>query len=130
MPSSQPTQNMVTKVEETNGHNPVVKGIRTVLLAAAGTITLGKEEAEAIVNRLVEKGEIAEKDGRELIRDLFERRQKEATEVETKTSAAAESRFATLLARMNVPTRNDVEALTEKVTELSARVDTLSKKLS
>ena len=44
---------------------------RKVLLAGVGAVALAQDEIEEFVNKLVERGEIAEKDGRKLIRDLI-----------------------------------------------------------
>ena len=116
------------KGEEANGKNPLVKMVRTVLLATMGSVALGKEEIESIINRLVEKGEIAEKDGRELLSDLIERRKKEAGKVENKISAI-DQRVESLLNRMNVPSKSDVESLSRKISALSKKVDELNKKI-
>lgn len=118
------------KAAEMNGKNPVVKIVRNVLLAAIGTVALGKEEIEAIVNRLVERGEIAEKDGREMITDLFERRPKDLPKPEIKVEGVMDGRIEGILARMNVPSRGDVEELGKKIADLSRKVDDLTKKLA
>lgn len=120
----------VEKAVEMNGKNPVAKIVRSVLLAAIGTVALGKEEIEAIVNRLVERGEIAEKDGREMLTDLFERRPKELPKPEIKVEGVLDGRIEGILSRMNVPSRNDVEELGKKIADLSRKVDDLSKKLA
>lgn len=120
----------VDKAAEMNGKNPVVKIVRNVLLAAIGTVALGKEEIEAIVNRLVERGEIAEKDGREMITDLFERRPKDLPKPEIKVEGVMDGRIEGILARMNVPSRGDVEELGKKIADLSRKVDDLTKKLA
>src|SRR4051812_14566433 len=50
--------------------------LRKVALASVGAVVLAQEEIEEFVRRLVEKGEIAEKDGRTLVRDLLEKRRR------------------------------------------------------
>lgn len=117
-----------TKVEESNGKNPFVKMARTVLLATMGSVALGKEEVEAIINRLVEKGEIAEKDGRELLSDLVQRPKKEVSKVESKITGM-DQRIESFLHRMNVPSKSDVESLSRKISALSKKVDELNKKI-
>ncbi len=115
-----------------NGQNPVVKIIRTVMLAAIGAVALSKEEIESIVNRLIEKGEIAESDGRELIGDLLERRKKEEVEVSEeaeKVGGVVDQRVESILNRMNIPSKGDVESLSRKIGALSQKVDDLNKKI-
>ncbi len=120
-----------------NGQNSVVKAIRAVMLAAIGAVALSKEEIEAIVNRLIEKGEIAESDGRELISDLMERRKKEteeaaevAVERKEKVEGMLDQRIESILNRMNIPSKNDVESLSSKISTLSTKVDELNTKIS
>lgn len=116
------------KVEEANGKNPLVKMVRTVLLATMGSVALGKEEIESIINRLVEKGEIAEKDGRELLSDLFEQRKKEVSKMESRIPSI-DQHVESILNRMNVPSKSDVESLSRKISTLSKKVDELNKKI-
>jgi len=115
-----------------NGQNPVVKIVRSVMLAAIGAVALSKEEVETIVNRLIEKGEIAEADGRELINDLIERGKKgtdEAVEKVEKVDGILDQRIESILNRMNIPSKGDVESLSRKIGALSQKVDDLNKKI-
>ncbi len=115
------------------GHNPILKALRSTLLIVMGTLAVGKEELEAIVNRLVEKGELAEKDARELLNDLLERR-KDITgttaKVEAKIEDLIDARLEAVLDRLNVPSRRNVEELARKIAELAEKVDELSRRLS
>jgi poly(hydroxyalkanoate) granule-associated protein len=96
---------------------------RKVLLAGLGAVALAQDEVEAFVARLVERGEIAEKDGKQLVRELMERRKKRAEEFEGQFS----KRIEEILERMNLPTQGDIEALGEKIAALSKKVDDLKK---
>ena len=113
------------KTEETaeGERNPLLEAARRVLLAGAGAVALAQDEAEDLVNRLVERGEIAEKDGKKLMRDVMDKRRK-GTE---KAEKDLDGRVEELLHRMNVPTKADIEALSAKITELSKKVDALKK---
>ncbi len=117
-------------VDSLNGQNPVIKAVRTVMLAAIGAVALSKEEIEAIVNRLVEKGEIAETDGRELISDLMDRRKKETEVAAVKKEGILDQRVESILNRMNIPSKGDVESLSRKIGALSQKVDDLNQKIS
>jgi poly(hydroxyalkanoate) granule-associated protein len=115
-------------VEEipTNGKedaNPFVGMVHKVLLASVGAIALAQEEIEDFVNKLVERGELAEKDGRKMVQEVMTRRKKEAEKAEEQMN----QRIEELLTRMNVPTKADIDALGEKVTALSKKVDELKK---
>jgi len=98
-----------------------VEATRKVLLAGIGAVALAQEEIESFVNKLVDRGEIAEKDGKKLVRDVMERRKKETQKAEDQL----EKRMEDLLDRMNVPTKSDIEALSAKITALTKKVDEL-----
>ena len=55
---------VVKPVEEHEPRGTLYEAARRVLLAGMGAVALAQEEAEDFVNRLVERGEIAEKDAR------------------------------------------------------------------
>jgi poly(hydroxyalkanoate) granule-associated protein len=108
--------------EETEG-NPILGLARKVLLAGVGAVVLTQEEIEKVVSRLVERGEIAEKDGKKLVYDVMEKRKKSAKKAEDEM----EKRLEEFLNRMNVPTKSDIDALSAKITALSKKVDELKK---
>jgi poly(hydroxyalkanoate) granule-associated protein len=104
--------------------NPFLEATRKVLLAGVGVVALAQEEAEAFVNKLVERGELAEKDGRQLIKDMMERRKKAAEEVEEE-EVDLDVRIERILHRLNVPTKSDIDALSRQITALTQKVDEL-----
>jgi poly(hydroxyalkanoate) granule-associated protein len=112
--------------EEANGkeeRNQFLETARKVLLAGIGAFALAQDEIEDFVNKLVERGEIAEKDGRKLVREIMERRKKETEKAEDGLSKRVEE----ILDRMNVPTKADIEALGEKIAALTKKVEELKK---
>jgi poly(hydroxyalkanoate) granule-associated protein len=120
------------EVEEivTNGKeelNPFVEAVHKVLLASIGAVALAKEEIEDFVNKLIERGEITEKDGRKLVRDVMDKRKKEAEKATGKAEDQLNKRVEEVLSRLNVPTKSDIDALGEKVAALSQKVDELKK---
>jgi poly(hydroxyalkanoate) granule-associated protein len=114
---------VVEEGSEEMERNPLLEATRKVLLASIGAVALAQEEVEAFVNKLVERGEIAEKDGKKLVRDVMDKRKKEAKKAEDEL----DKRIEDLLDRMNVPTKSDIEALSAKITALSKKVDELKK---
>ena len=112
--------------------NPMLAAARKVLLAGIGAVALAQEEIEDFVNRLVERGEIAEKDGRKLVNDVMEKRKKQVEDNVDKTVEKAEetvdSNIERVLHRMNVPTKKDIDDLSKKITTLTKKVDELNKK--
>lgn len=110
-------------LEETN--NPFLEGIRRALLAGVGAVSIAQDEAEKFVQKLIEKGEIAEKDGRSLLTELAEKRKQRAQESSKRVSDELEKRMESLLNRMNIPTKSDIEQLSKKVAELTKKIDAL-----
>ena len=112
---------------EENGHNPMLEMARNVLLAGIGVVALTQEEVEKFVHKLIERGEIAEKDGRRLINDVREKRRRKSEEISVEAEATYEGRMEEVLARMNIPSKSDIDALSRKITALTEKVDELSK---
>lgn len=119
---------------------------RKVLLAGMGAVALTLEEAQEFVEKLVERGEIAETDAQKLMQDLRKRAQrseKEATKVAKKAEkntkgavkkaegvleGALEETVEGVLKGLNVPSKSDVDALSKKIGDLSRKVDALRSK--
>lgn len=115
------------EVVEEKERSPLFEMARRVLLAGVGAVALAQEEVEAFVNKLVERGEIAEKDGRKLIKEMMDKRRKKAESVVEEVSDDMDQRIETMLHRMNVPTKGDIEALSKKIATLTKKVDELKK---
>jgi poly(hydroxyalkanoate) granule-associated protein len=125
--------------------NPLVVAAHKVLLAGVGAAALAQEEIEDFVNRLVERGTIAEADGRRMIKDVLDQRRKQmeragerahemAEEIQTNLAEGPkriaddlEQRIEGVLTRMNIPTKEEIETLTSKITALTRKVDELKK---
>lgn len=110
-----------------NGKNPMLDMARKVLFAGIGAMALTQEEIEKFVTRLVERGEIAEKDGRKLIKDIVEKRRTKTAKVRKETEGELEKRMEDVLARMNIASKSDIEAINRKITTLSKKLDELNK---
>jgi poly(hydroxyalkanoate) granule-associated protein len=108
---------------EEGGRHPLLNSVRKVLLASIGAVALAQDEIEDFVNKLIERGEIAEKDGKKLIRDLMEKRKGEARKAEEEL----DKRIEEILSRMNMPTKSDIQALSTKIAALTKKVDGLKK---
>ena len=96
---------------------------RKVMLATVGAVGLAQDEIDAYVNRLVERGELSEKQARKLMHETSEKREKASRHAEQDF----EHRMEKVLHRANVPSRRDIEALSAKVTTLTHRVEQLSR---
>jgi len=97
--------------------------LRKFLLAGVGTVVLAQDEIENFVEKMVEKGELAEKDARKLVREVIDRRKEGAKKAE----AEIDKRVEDTLNRMNIPTKADIEALSNKISALTKKVEELKK---
>jgi poly(hydroxyalkanoate) granule-associated protein len=101
---------------------PFIEATRKIMLAAIGAMALGRDELEDFLNKLVERGEIAEKDGRNLMGELMEKRKKILHGAEEQGNKHMED----LLERMNVPSKRDIDELSARVALLSKKIDSLT----
>ena len=99
--------------------NFLLEASRKVLLAAIGAVALAQDEIEDFVDRLVERGEIAEKDGKKLVHEVMDRRQKATKDVEDETG----KRVHEVLNRMSIPSKKDIDDLSEKIGILTKKIE-------
>lgn len=108
----------------------LVNMVRRVLLAGVGAAALTTDEIQDFLNRLVDRGELAEKDARKLMNDVVARRDGAEKRVEKSVESASgvvEEQIEKILARLNVPNKGDIEELSKKIATLSQKVDDLVK---
>ena len=90
---------------------------RMLLLAGIGAVSLAQDEINNFLDRLVERGEMAESDARKLVREVVERREKLKKErrqvVQEAKKPAAQI------------TRADFEALQARIADLTRQIEEL-----
>lgn len=106
--------------------------VRKALLASLGGVVLTADEAGELFTRLVERGEIAETDAQKIVADLRNqgrKREEEASvareEISKKAGLALEDSVETILNRLNVPNKAEIEELSRKIGLLNEKVSTL-----
>ena len=109
--------------------NTLFEGLRKLVLASIGVIAMTRDEIEAFVNKLVERGELAQKDGEKLVNDLRTRVRDGRPQVQ-KVGERVEQGVEDFLNRLNIPSKHDIDELSAKIAQLSARVDELRKQQS
>jgi polyhydroxyalkanoate synthesis regulator phasin len=87
---------------------------RRVLLAGIGAAMLAQDEVEGFVNRLIDRGEMAEQDARRLVREVRERRERLEREHQER------SRKATVQ-------NPEIELLANRIAELTRQVEELKR---
>ncbi len=102
---------------EREGRTTIFDLSRKMMLAGIGAAVLAQEEIERFANRMVERGEIAEKDARKLVKEILDRREKMERD-----RRAEETR-----SQPSVATKADIEALTAKIADLNKKLEELKK---
>lgn len=109
---------------------------RDIWLAGLGAVATVEEEGSKMFSRLVERGKEYESMSAKQIKELTERateQQKKAIQRAEETTTAAQSAVARAIDqafdRFGVPTRSEVDDLSQKVEKLSKQIETLSQHL-
>jgi poly(hydroxyalkanoate) granule-associated protein len=105
-----------------NNALPALDMLRTVLLAGIGAIAVTRDEADAFVKRLVEKGELAQRDGERVLSEVTSR-MRAPTQLRAEAQAQVESGLEQLLGRLNIPSKRDIDDLSAKIAQLAARLE-------
>jgi len=100
--------------------SPLLASLRKVVLASIGAVAIAQDEAEDLINKLVERGEIAREEGRKLMQDMTAKRRE-------KVQAEFDARVEATLGKMNVPTKDDLKAVEKKLDQLNKKLDKLAK---
>lgn len=107
---------------------PFVDLLRRVLLAGVGAVAMTHDEAERMIDRMVERGEIARKDGEKILNEVKERFRQRPQQMQQQVSSFGErieSSMEQLLNNLNIPTRRDIDELSSRVSQLAERLDEL-----
>ena len=102
---------------------PIFETARKMFLVGIGAVALAQDEFEDFITRLIERGEIAERDGKKMLHEAMEHRKRGAQKADDEFSKRVEK----ILDHMNVSNKADIEALGDKIAALSKKVDELKK---
>jgi polyhydroxyalkanoate synthesis regulator phasin len=113
---------MTTTDEKQEGQRPrgtLYDATRMILLAGIGAVSLAQDEINLFLDRLVERGEMAENDARKLVREVMDRREK--LEKERRQAVQEVKKPAAPV------TRADLEALQARIADLTDEIEELRK---
>lgn len=113
----------------------VTESFRKLLLAGIGAVAVTYDEADKLTRRLVERGELAQKDGEKLLKEMTNRMTPPAAQQQGVQGATApdaptslEASVERLLSSMSVPSKRDIDELSARIAQLTARVEELAQK--
>ncbi len=96
----------------------MIELLRKTLLMGIGAATLTKEKIDGLVDELVKKGEIASKEGPELVKEFLEESQKAKKELEKRVDEATQK----ALKKLNLASGTEMKELKARVKELEKRM--------
>ena len=111
--------------ENNESGNLMLANLQRILLAGVGVIVLAQEEIEDFVRRLVDRGDIAEEEGRQLVEDVIEQRDRRLQGVRDGVGETIDRGTGEVYRRLNIPTRSEIVGLSEQIEALSKKVDEL-----
>jgi polyhydroxyalkanoate synthesis regulator phasin len=91
--------------------------IKKALYTGVGLAVLTKEKAEELVKELTQQAKLSEQEGKELFDGLLKQSEQARTDFQTKIDEAVLS----VVKRLNLVTKDEVESLRAKVEELSSQ---------
>jgi polyhydroxyalkanoate synthesis regulator phasin len=113
----------VKKEEEKEEDYSLHDMMKRMMLAGVGAISIINEKLEQHIDKLVERGEITQKDREEMIAKMKERRQKFMHH----RRDYARKHVAEALENLDVPSRTDIDTLSQKIADLEKKIDELNK---
>jgi poly(hydroxyalkanoate) granule-associated protein len=98
---------------------------RNVWLAGLGAVSIAEEEARDAFQRLVDRGEKVEKDEENPVLRGFDRAGDQVKDFGHKVEDTVQNTVNSVLHRAGVPSREEIRTLTERVEELSRKLENL-----
>jgi len=99
----------------------VKETIKKGLSLGLGLAVVTKEQAQKVVDELVEKGELSQQESREFVSDLVERGQATKKELDDRINQKMDQ----VKADMNVATKEEVEELKKRIKQLELQLNQL-----
>ncbi len=113
------------------------EAVRRTILAGIGMVAVSMEELDKFIKRMAERGEVAQKDADKVVNQVMEQIRAvqpgstppmagegvQATAENVRSSF--ESNIEQFLNRLNIPSQRDIDELSARVAQLTARVEEL-----
>ncbi|HOP46830.1 MAG TPA: phasin family protein [Desulfobacteraceae bacterium] len=85
--------------------------LKKTLMTGVGLAVITKDKIEELVKEIIEKGEISEQEGKELIEKLQKKSDQARKDLEEKIERIVQK----TLEKMNIPTKKDITDLEERI---------------
>ena len=97
--------------------------IQKALFAGIGAVVLTKEKAEELADELIKRGEAASEERPKIVRDLLGK----AEETKKEWSGKVENIVRETVEKLGIPTKTELDALSQKIDALTAKVERMGK---
>lgn len=91
--------------------------IRKTLLAGAGLVAMSREKAQRIIEPLVKKGQLSEKEGKKFLNELVKKSGQARKSLEKMTDGIVRK----TLSKMDIPTKQDYVKLSRRIEKLEKK---------
>lgn len=91
--------------------------IKKIMLTGVGLAAVTKDKVEELGRELIEKSEMSEKEGKELIDELLKKSEQAREDLET----SIEDVVRKVLGKMDLATRGDIDVLAERIKSLEQK---------
>jgi poly(hydroxyalkanoate) granule-associated protein len=95
-----------------------------VFLAGLGGFSIAREEVEKLSKRMIERGQITEKEGKKFVKEFLEKAKKGKLTLEEKIDDGIKKTFP----KFEIPTKDKIQTLNEKIETLNSKVEGILKK--
>jgi len=119
----------MTKKTKTDIQNEVRESAQKIWLAGIGALATAEEEGSKLFNSLVKKGESYEVRGKQRLDEVKARVEYAVDKAEgsiEKLGDVFDDKVSDAIQRLGVPSRNEIIKLTQRVEELTVKVDQLN----
>lgn len=116
--------------ESAESSNALLGSLRRVLMASIGAVVLAQDEIEEFLGKLVDRGEIADADARKLLNDVVDGRVRMVQDGTKRAEGELDKRVESVLSKLSIPSKGDIDILSARISELSDKVDELNSRRS
>lgn len=121
----------VTNLEEMEQENSIpqmlIDNAHKLFQAGLGAVMMVQDEVVNLADKMVEQGEATETKSRKRVDAFVDKRKKDSKDLTKRMEKNWNKQMESLLHRMNIPTRAEINSLNNKITRLTKKVDDLKK---
>ncbi len=116
------------KKKEKKFQEEIADSAHKIWLAGLGALSAAEEEGSKLFKRLVERGEEFESRGKSRVEEVRDKVKHKVSSAWEDVEDTLDDQVTAALHRLGVPTRDEIRKLTQRVEELSGKVDKLKPK--